>query len=526
MGWKKDVSKARVKRIAESVGTVEISDLRKEMKLSNVALRKPKRIEGVHLYIGPRNEKELVDELLSAEERAAARTILRRVHLYQREVGRIIGDFDAAQVHFQGTRLHALVYRPVGDQEEVVARAVSMALAIELGIRRALAEALPDDPCFSLRAGASHGKTLATMSGERGDSELLFIGNAANQGAKVLSDRRLRVTSELRELLNEDYYGISVEPLGDGTYSLAMERSAIEEAASRFAGGWTLERSIKRVAEDAQKLPVEAFSVKKATSEIDKDSLGRSNSKLNDALSVFGDLDGFTAVVEAARSDRERAALVRAFHIIRYELNYVRKDDYSGSLRVQYQGDRIQVLRHLPHAEPGDRALDALRIAAGWQSSIRETLPEVVDRDDLRLATGIAAGPTIVSKLGTTGNRDVLALGPDVRRAERIQRNIDGDEVGVAGPVHELLPEDVAALFGWRAGAQGYVAEDLRINQLELALQAESLAAGESQRVARRNGAYLVGALAGTALGAAATARTKHPQAQEAHARPRRRWSR
>ncbi len=48
------------------------------------------------------------------------------MHLWQREVSRIIAsDFDAAKVHFQGTRVHILVYRPVGSSAELCARAIA-----------------------------------------------------------------------------------------------------------------------------------------------------------------------------------------------------------------------------------------------------------------------------------------------------------------------------------------------------------------------------------------------------------------
>src|SRR3954471_5641846 len=132
MGWKKDKSEQRVKRIAASIGDIEITDLTREMNLANVKLRKPKRIHGVHLYLQPTNEKQLIEELLSCDDIDAAKAILRRVHIYERETGRIIRDFDAAQIHFQGIRLHALTYRPIGDQAKAVAQAVLMAAAIDL----------------------------------------------------------------------------------------------------------------------------------------------------------------------------------------------------------------------------------------------------------------------------------------------------------------------------------------------------------------------------------------------------------
>jgi hypothetical protein len=527
MAWNYDNSKARVERIANDIGEVEITDLTKQMDLGNVKLRQPKRIRGAHLYVEPTNQKQLVDERLDLDDPASARRVARQLHFHEREAGRILRDFGLDQIHFQGARLHALGYRPVGDAAEVIARTVLGAAAIDLAARRALTEILPKDPRITCVAGAAYGPTLATMSGPRAESELLFIGDAANQGAKILSaESRLRVDQDFLDLLDAERFGITVTDLADGTYRLGIEPEDLEEAAKRLGNGWTLERSRKQLAADAEKLPLDAFSVVKATSTIDKDRLGVSNSKLNDAVTAFGDLDGFTALVREAKDDAERAELVRAFHIVRYELNYVRKDDYPKTFRVQFQGDRIQVLRHLPHDDTDARGLKTLKVAAGWQSSITKTLPEVLGRDDLHLAIGLAADCTLVSKLGTTGSRDVLALGAGVRRAERIQRNIDADETGIDAAIRDTLPEAVAELFEWRPGPQGYIARDLDVNKLEDALRSESLAAGEVQSVTQNGGKYVVGAaaLATGALATAALARKARPRTDDVA--PRRRWAR
>lgn len=527
MTWNKERSLARVRARFDEVGTIEVTDLTKTMNLEHVKLRQPKRIEGIHVYLGPSNEVQLIDDL-SEDDPDAARGILRRIHLYQRELGRIVTDFDAVQVHFQGLRLHALNYRPVGDQRKVVSQGVVMALAAALAARRAFEEVFSEEPAFDCAAGASYGTTLATMSGERGDSELLFIGDAANRGAKVLQRGvRLRVTEEVCDLLDAEL-GLTVTAQGGGISTVSAGQDVLEEAAGRLGVDWTLETSIKRVRNDAELIPLSAISISKATAEkIDKDRLGLSNSKLNHAVSAFADLDGFTAMVEAATTNAERAALVRDFHVVRYELNYVRKDDHGPTTRIQYQGDRIQVLRHHPHAAPAARALAAVEVASGWQSSMRETLAEILARSELRLAMGVAAGPTLLSKLGTRGTRDVLALGPAVRQAERIQRNLDADELGVDGALRDELPEDIAALFEWRPGVQGHVVEDLRVNQLELAKGAAPLAAGERHSVTPANGGLTVGAglAVGALLGGAAAAAARKPRPKEERVTPKRRWA-
>jgi hypothetical protein len=513
MAWNIDTSRDRIARIAAAIPEIQISDLAREMTLENVRLANPKRIAGVHSYIALANEQRLVDDLLDVDDHDAAKRAARLLHLYQRAVGRTADTFGAARIHFQGSRLHALTYRPFSDHAEIVARSVAMVLAAELVVRQALNPALEDEPGLTVAAGAAYGQSLATMSGSRGDSELLFIGDPANDGAKAIDlTCRLRASTDLLDLLDCNVLGIDAAEQDDGYHALTMSQDAIEDAAKRFKIDWTLDAARKKVNDDVDAITLDSVGVSKAVTEIDKERLSLSNCKLNQALTIFGDLDGFTAIVAAAMGDDDRLAdLVCAFHVIRAELRHVAVADYGPTLRVQYQGDRIQLARHLPHDDPAKRALQAIRIAASWNSSLTLTLPELLDLEGIALATGIADGTTLFSKLGTHGNRDIVAVGPGVRRAERIQRNLDGGEIGLDGATLELLPEDVQGLFEWRAGAQGHVCVDRDINDIELALRAATYDVGETQQVIATAAKVAVGVGAAAALvGVAAKAAAEH----------------
>lgn len=433
MPWNIDTSRDRIARSAAAIPEIVIGDLKREMTLANVKLAKPKRITGVHSYIALANEQRLIDDFLRVDDTDAATRAARALHLYQRATGRTADAFGAARIHFQGSRLHSLTYRPFSDHAEIAARTVGMALAVDLVVRRALNAAMDDHPDLKVAAGAAYGKSLATMSGSRGDSELLFIGDSANDGAKAIDlSCRLRVTEDLLDLLDCDDLGIEATAHADGRSALTMSQEAIEDLAKRYGIDWTLDAATKKVNHDAETITIDSVGVSKAIAKITKDRLSLANCKLNQALTIFGDLDGFTAIVAAAMSDDDQlAGLVRDFHIVRAELRHVALRDYDPTLRVQYQGDRIQLLRHLPHDDPAKRALQAVKIAAAWNSSLTQTLPEVIDLDDLDIATGIADGPTLISRLGTRGNRDVVTVGAGVRRAERIQRNLDGGEIGI-----------------------------------------------------------------------------------------------
>lgn len=477
MSWNKQKSMERIRRIDRDIPTIEVSRLQRKMNLDNVTLGKPKVIEGVHVYSAVANEAAHITEPLDPGDQEAALAPLRAVHLWQRELGHIVSkDFDAAKIHFQGTRLHALAYRPVGDVIEMVSRAVALVHAIDITTRRAFNEMLGDEAGFKLASGASFGETLATRSGAAGDSELLFLGNASNQGAKAIkADTRLRVTPEIVGFIYDQLDGIDFADMGDGYYRLSMTQDGVDAVVDKYGLTWSLDKSRKRIEDDLNYTPLDKVGVSKATANIDKDRLSLTSSKLNDAASLFGDVDGFTGMVEAAVTDDEKERMIRRFHVMRAELRHVTVQDFD-TLRVQYQGDRVQALRHMPCDDERDRALRAVRLAAAWQSSMEETITATLDDiTGAHLAVGLDVGPTIVSKLGEHGNRDMICLGKPVRRAAKIQGKLDGDEVGISDALRNLLPQRVADLFRWDQSKNAHVVRGLRYNAVVLAEEAEKL---------------------------------------------------
>jgi class 3 adenylate cyclase len=493
MGWNRDRSIERIKRADKNISEITVTPLTREMNLENVTLTKPKSVTGVHLYSAVVNEAGHITDALDVADQDAARSPLRAVHLWQREISRVVcTDFGAAKIHFQGTRLHALVYRPVSDEQEIAMCAIALAHAVRL-TTETLNDVLGDEAGFSLAAGAAFGETLATRSGPRGDSELLFLGDAANQGAKCIkSGLALQVTKDLVDLLDKDVEGLAVIDLGGERFRVTMTQTAVEAVVERYKLDWTLDQSRKRIEEDLANTPLDKVGVSKATTAIDKDKLSLANSKLNAAVSLFGDIDGFTAIVEDATTNDAKARLIRRFHLMRSELRHVCTSDFD-TLRVQYQGDRIQSLRHLPHGTPEDRALEAVKLAAAWQSTMEDTLPAVLGvLDAAHLAIGLDVGATAVSRLGERGNRDMICLGKPVRRAAKIEGKLDGNEIGLSDALLKLLPDRVGELFDWDAGKNCHVAKGLTYNDVVDAVEADRL--DNSAAVARTRVPALAGA--------------------------------
>lgn len=477
MSWNKERSAARIRAIDDRIPAIEISRLERKMDLDNVTLGKPKIVEGVHVYAAVANEAAHITDLLDPSDQDGAKRPLRAVHLWQREIGRIVcNDFDAAKIHFQGTRLHGLVYRPIGSQTEVVGRAVALAMRLKsprvssstTSWRMTPASASPAEPrsekCSPLAAARP-----VTRSSSSWATPLTRAPRQSSPGLDSASPPRsstLWATSST---------GPTSQTRGDGYYRLSLTQAGVEAVVEKYKLGWSLANSRKRITSDLDNTPLDRVGVSKATASIDKDRLSLANSKLNDSVSLFGDADGFTAMVEEATTDDAKQRMIRRFHIMRAELRHVTVQDFD-TLRVQYQGDRIQALRHMPHGEESARALRAVRLAAAWQSSMEETLtPALGELSGVHLAVGLGVGPTVVSKLGEHGNRDMICLGKAVRRAAKIEGALDGDEVGICDAVTGLLPQRVANLFTWDGGKNCHVARGLRFNDVVLAEEAEKL---------------------------------------------------
>lgn len=241
------------------------------------------------------------------------------------------------------------------------------------------------------------------------------------------------------------------------------------------------------------------------------DSLSIRNNKKVLAASVFADVSGFTAYVDAAETDEEKKDALRVFHAIRRELATVVKKDYEG-VRVQYQGDRVQALFHLPKDEEEGIVAEAVEAAVGLQFSIEHTIKEVLpEAEDLSLAVGVDVGTTLASKLGTRGHRDRICVGVPVENAADLEERSEGGRIAITRRVYEALPENLSEGFSYDSEADCYVADGLTAHKLDLAERASDHKAGKAALIATAAaGALVVGV--GTAAAARAKKRDKEEQ--------------
>ena len=131
------------------------------------------------------------------------------------------------------------------------------------------------------------------------------------------------------------------------------------------------------------------------------------------------------------------------------------------------------------------------------------------------MAVGVAYGTTLVTKLGTRGQRDRICMGESVDGAAECEEAAAGGEIAVTAVVYDALPEAVAALFVRDDGRDIYVGTGVTADRMARARRAASLYDGTAQ--APR---YVKATTLGTVVTATASAGAHQVANDKPHAAP------
>jgi hypothetical protein len=481
MVWKYDESYKRVSRHLDEMGEIEINPYVKEMDLDGLSETRCRDIFGAHVYAEIRNLSALVNQRTTKAER---QELIQATHLYQREVARIATAAGAERIHFQGGRAHLLIHHPIQDDKQIARKAVLLQLVLDrFGVVfNAEFDNLED---VEIRSGADMGQAIGTRNGTSGDRELLFLGAPANHAAKLLDPEAAarRLTKAIADVLPGDLAAF-VAADGDTFKLIRPTVTELKVLLERYGVEWSPEACADRLKADRDKFPADEANLWGTTAKIDFDSLSYTNSKLVAAATLYGDVSGFTAFIDAAKTDDEKRERLREFHAIRREMARVVKDDFNG-VRVQFQGDRVQGLYNLPADDAAGVSDEAVRAAVGLQSSFEKVLKDLLPRiTDLGLAVGISRGDTIAARLGEYAHRDRICLGSEVLRAERNEERVGKFQIGISANVRDHLGDYLAEQFAWDAAKGCYVADGLDQDKLDLADSARALQAGQPVYIA------------------------------------------
>lgn len=411
MTWNENDARKRIRDSFNEIKGLSLAELVKEMNLHELALKETRKVKGVHLYLDVVN---FADELDSAkEDKAKLKKLLRDANVYQRLMRDLLRDTDGSvRVHFQGVRLHAVFHKPYDTQAGADTDRLSAAntfVAQAKDLAALLSKAV--DRAFTLEAGIECGETIAAVNGQAGARELMFVGDAANVAAKILTG-------------------------GEGT------RIGPEALKVKLGTPAALPAKWKSQVDDEVKAhPIDSFETYQPTDvAIDYEALGLKTADLVPGGTFFADIKGFTKHINSLKTDAEKIEALRSLHAVRSEMHQIAARDYAGDF-LQYQGDRIQTIHYKAKGSRtwANKVIEAAAAMVRAFELFKEELPNF----DLGVTMGAAAGRTFVTKVGVKGDRDLIALGLPVTTAASLQDDLaTAGSIAINAEFYGLLGED------------------------------------------------------------------------------------
>ena len=450
--WKEDRAKKRIQSRFDEVREVEIIDYKRDMSLLDIPTKRAYRMDAAHLYIDIVN----VDEILACtgvEGETCHKRTLRFLNQHYRAVHRILQKTDVVRVDFHNQRLHAVVPKPYGEDNERdrVARAVAIAHLVD----DVLAETGDDDeqiPNAKVRVGIDTGRALVVNNGRKGGREPLFLGQPANHAAKCAGAGKasgIYLTNAARSAM-----GFPLLDNGkDRTTALTGDQiqTCVEEADLDVSK----EEIIKLWREELEESPIGSFFFSRPTpplSDLEFKLLSPANSKRFEGVSVYADIDGFTAYVDQ-HLDNNPEDLVRTLHVVRSELDAVIYKDFGGR-RVRFVGDCIHgmLLEGTAYTTNEQETTSTATLCAGalrssFACSIEYLEGKGIDTDDLGLAIGFELGPLSATRLGMKGSMLRCATGRAVLNSETEQRRCSGTETAIGANAFAGASDPVRKVF-------------------------------------------------------------------------------
>ncbi len=416
---------------------------------------------GVHIYANLLSYNDRLVEQGRETEASHARA-LQLLHFHYSACDLLTQAFDIQRVDFHGGRLHAVALTPEGaDREgERIAKALAFAAAFREMVDRA-GRRYGTDFQTDVRIGIDSGPAVAVNSGRASEPEPLFIGAPANHAAKLadgdepgifLSPRLEQARTGMRPLAAVRFADDAATRMLRETVDIRKQRKSargpLDEAYNTFVEGQ--DRLLK--AHDGVRPAEFTFHYRqpplRSVNFVDHPP---SNSIRLSLASVFADLDGFTAYVDAAIASGRVAEAVSNLHVLRAEMAAVLQEDFGGR-KIRFIGDCLHGVIAVGNARETN-AMDTIKEAVLATAAIRSSfelcraqLPGIAA---LGIAIGIEYGPTPLCRLGLRGDSSVRCSSSKATCvSEAAQAACDGAETAIGERAFSAAGATVKHLFG------------------------------------------------------------------------------
>lgn len=480
--WNKKSAQERIdKKIADMpLKNIEIKEYVKDTNLAAIGNNTAYRVDGVHVYADILNLDDML-RVTDIEGETCHKRTLRFLNQHYRAADRIIARVEAIFVDFHNQRLHSVVAKPYDSEAKRIHRAIAMGQLIIDVLAQTGEDA--DHPAAKVRIGIDSGKALAVNNGRRGHREPLFLGVPANHAAKRAgggSAVGIYLTNVARKVI-----GLKAVSSEDATALTADEIKSSQDEAKLDV---TADQVVKEWQEDLKNSPIGSFEFSGHTppfSALDMDVLSAKNSRRQDAVSIYADLDGFTAYVGAnIATDDQAKHVVRTLHLLRSELDAVLHADFKGR-KVRFIGDCVHGLLVEGTAQTTDDEETVSNVtlcAAAMRSSFKlglQSLKNAGTTANLGLAIGFEYGPMTATRLGIKGGLVRCSVSRGVIVSEELQCDCNGRQTKIGPAALDVASNAVKGLFD----ANG-VATDLEYEGAVDAMSAKGDKVGNAAKAA------------------------------------------
>lgn len=471
--WDAGRAEDHINLLCDQVKDVEILKYKKSLNLSNIPVHRAYEMNAVHVYIDILNLDEmLVEAEGGSETERSHKRALRFFDSHFRAIRFVLDKTNTIFVDFHNQRLHAVIPRPYGEDEDEQRR-LDRAIAISNLIISVIKEqrSVNGDeniPAAKVRVGIDTGMALAVNNGRKQNKEPLFLGNPANHAAKHAYGKKsgIFLTEKAREILKLGLVDdTKLTSLTSEEINTSVERANLDNEV-------VAQDVIDEVCNNVKLL--RDFQFSRAQTPLQKNldfaSLYYKSIKRQEMLSIYADIDGFTKYVsENIESEEGKKNILRCLHVVRSEMDDCLFRDFKGR-RVRFIGDCMHglICEGTTAVTDFGKTVDVgTEAVSGIRSSFNLALENLKERfnintSSLGLGIGYEIGNVSNTRVGKKTECTRCSLGISTINSEIEQMSCsDPTETKIGSKAYEYLSSDYQNLFDGRS------AKDLTFEKIE-----------------------------------------------------------
>ena len=460
--WSKSRSEDHIDRLCDKVSEVTIKEYTRDKSLTEIDVNEAYAMNAVHLYVDILNLEGILTTQTGTESETTHKRAIRFFDSHVRAIKFILAETESIFVDFHNQRLHAVIAKPYGTDNEKARldRAIAIADLVMDSVQQK--REVDGDEAIEpaeIRIGIDSGLALAVNNGRTSNREPLFLGDPANHAAKHSCGKTIGIylTENARRILN-----LNLEANQD-TKKVKLKASEIEASKQSAGLALTCQDVLNELKNNEKKLQDFIFSrTTPPLKSLEFDELYYKSAKRQEIVSIYADIDGFTNFVsENIDTEEGQKNVVRALHVLRSEMDDTLYKDFKGK-RVRFIGDCLHGLicegtaystNHPKSVDVATEAVSAIR------SSFLMALDKLNERfaiaglDDLGLAIGYELGDVSLTRVGKIGDTSRYAIGVSTIESEEAQKVCMGNATKIGTEAYSHLSDKYKELFNNQIGA-------------------------------------------------------------------------